>query len=92
MQADHAAAIAQPLPGPDQLAALELLQQPLAFALDDPRVGPILKEEIADLLASELLTVAPHASLLDMAAMAQLPAQQLIDLNVRLATAMEGTS
>ncbi len=91
-QADRAAAIAEPLPGPDELEALDVLRQPLAVAIDDPRVGPILKEELADLLASELLTVAPHASVLDMAAIAQLPASQLVDLNVRLATAMEGTT
>jgi arylsulfatase A-like enzyme len=91
-QADRAAAIAEPLPTRLQLEALAHLQQPLAVAIDDPLVGPILREEVADLLASELLTVAPHASLLDLAAMAQLPAQQLLDLNVRLATALEGTS
>jgi hypothetical protein len=91
-QADRAALIAEPLPELLQLQTLELLQRPLALAIDDPVVGPILRSEVADLLASELLTVAPSTSLLDLAAMAQLPAQQLLDLNDRLATALEGTS
>jgi arylsulfatase A-like enzyme len=85
--AERAATMAEPLPGPDELAASEVLRRPLHLVLDDPHLGPIAREEIADLLASELLTVAPDVSLLDLAALAQIPARQLLVLDARLAAA-----
>lgn len=72
-QAGRAAATAESLPASLQLHAVEFLRRPLALAIDDPVVGSLLRDELADLLSSELLTVAPHASLLDRAAVGSCP-------------------
>ena len=56
--------------------------------VSEPGVGLVFASEC--LLASELLVVAPNVSLLDLAAMAQIPAHQLRDLDARLAAALAG--
>jgi arylsulfatase A-like enzyme len=87
--ADRAAEIAEPLPAADELAAADVLRRPLSVVLDDPAYAAIAQEELADLLAGELLTVAPDTSLLDLAVTAQIPASQLRALDARLAEAKE---
>ncbi|MDY7102164.1 MAG: sulfatase [Actinomycetota bacterium] len=92
LDATRAAAIAEPLPPRAELTALELLERPLPLLLDDGVAGPIVREEAADLVASELLTMAPRASLLDLAAAAQLTAEAVRRLDGRLATALDGAA
>lgn len=83
----RAAATAEPIP--DDLAARDVLTMPLVELVDHPRFGPVVEDEAADLMASELLTMVPRISLLRLACMAQLPAQQLRELDRRLAAAKE---
>lgn len=88
---ERAEAIAAPLPAPSELAAADLLRLPLQVILDHPQAGPVVKEEAADLVAGELLTINPHMSLLDLAAMAQIPANHLRRIDTRLAAAVAVT-
>lgn len=84
---ERAVAIAEPVPSVADLQAADVLKMPLSSLLDDPAFAPVVKEEAADLLASELLTIAPQISLLQLAAMAQLPAAHLSRIDARLAGA-----
>jgi hypothetical protein len=84
-QAARAAAVAEPLPSAEQLPAAELLATPLLELLELPGVRPVAERHFPHLVSTELITVPPGMSVLDMAAYSAMTAQQLIDFSTDLA-------
>ncbi|MFV0457852.1 MAG: sulfatase [Actinomycetales bacterium] len=81
---------AEALPGTEELQCLDILTLPLADALGDPERGAILRELLGDVTGTELLTMAPATSILDLAAAAQFSAHDLRELDTRLAVPATG--
>ncbi|MEI4274009.1 sulfatase/phosphatase domain-containing protein, partial [Klenkia sp. LSe6-5] len=58
-QADRAAATAEPLPPLAELPAADLLLEPLARLLQDPRAHAVVERHVPELTRTELLTLPP---------------------------------
>jgi hypothetical protein len=72
-QAERAAAIAEPLPPPSELPALDLLREPVLALLQDTRLRGAIERHAPELARTELLTVGPGVSLVDLARQSILP-------------------
>ncbi|MHA6630429.1 sulfatase [Pseudonocardia sichuanensis] len=77
VQADRAAATAEPLPPLDTLPAADLISAPLVELLADPRAGDVVGKHAPGLVRTELITVSPAASLYGLARTAAVPAAAL---------------
>lgn len=85
--ADRAADMAEPVPPASELVAPDLLALPLRDLLGDPALRAAVDEVAPELTASELLMIAPRLSLMALAALAQVPASRLRQLDAGLAAA-----
>ena len=79
-QADRAAAFLEPLPGEDELGRHPLLAAPMLQVLQIPGARDVFAEHAPELIATELVSVGPSLSLVDLARFAALPAVQLRSL------------
>lgn len=78
-QAARAAEVGAPLPPMDHLPAKELLVKPFLELLQLDGVRPLAEKHLPGLVSTEMVSVPPDMSVLDMAAYAAVTAQQLCD-------------
>lgn len=76
-QAARAAAIWAPLPSTEEMPARELLAMPLLELLRVDGVRPLAERHVPGLVSTEMVSVPPGMSVLDMAAYAAVTAQEL---------------
>ncbi|WP_156761198.1 sulfatase [Microbacterium karelineae] len=84
---DRAQEIADPLPRVDELAAPDLLTMPLRALLLDPPLSEVVRRHAPELVGSELVGIAPDASLLSIAARAGISSRAFRALDRDLAAA-----
>lgn len=79
-----------PPPREEELTARDLLELPLDDLLRDPRFRPVVERHAPDIARTEILGLAPDASLISIAGRAGVPADALRELDADLALAREG--
>ncbi|MGI9147497.1 MAG: hypothetical protein ACR2IK_13240 [Chloroflexota bacterium] len=85
VQAQRAAATAEPLPSLAELPARDLLSMPIVALLQDARTRRVLEQHAPGLVRTELVAAAAQLNLLDLASVARVPAVTLRALAEALA-------
>ena len=79
-QAERAAALAEPMPAPEELPDGGLLDRPVLELLRDPAVRTVVEDHLPALTHTELIAFPPQSSLVDLARWAVIPTGTLRSL------------